>query len=269
MFTVMLMYQERSVKNQINTKLEQPIPLYTRVESILRHRILSGQMEPGQKFPKEDDLAAYFGVSKITIRTALSRLKQAGLISTSRPIGTFVAENIPVPKQFVVTGGIYDIVTDSTRYQAKPLGIEIKNASEVRNSRTIREFMGLTSEDLVCVVKRIRLLEGIPIYFIENFTNPEIAEKFDFEELSRKPFLKILKEKIGLTIGRGEMFIEALPAEADLAELLQIQIFDPLIFMQVFYWFPSGKPFEIVNLFMRSEFFRYKVELDSKGFEKI
>jgi len=54
-----------------NTKV---IPLYSRVESVIRNKILNGQLESGKKLPSEQELAAQFGISKITIRTALSHL---------------------------------------------------------------------------------------------------------------------------------------------------------------------------------------------------
>ena len=46
------------------------IPLYVRIESLLRSKILSGQYEPGQKLPTAVELAAEFRVSKITINGA-------------------------------------------------------------------------------------------------------------------------------------------------------------------------------------------------------
>ena len=51
------------------------IPHYFRVASLLRKKILSGQDEPGERLPTVDGLAEQFGVNKITVRTALSRLQ--------------------------------------------------------------------------------------------------------------------------------------------------------------------------------------------------
>jgi hypothetical protein len=39
--------------------------------------------------------------------------------------------------------------------------------------------------------------------------------------------------------------------------------------MQLYYWFESGAPLEIVNIFMRPDYFKYKVNIDAKGFENI
>ena len=104
------------------------------------------------------------------------------------------------------------------------------------------------------------------MYYIENILPPAIAQHLTAKELGKNHLLQILKEKIGLTIARGEMYIEAVPADPDVAEILKMQIFEPLILRQLCYWFPQADPFEIVNSYMRPDYFRYKVDLDVKSF---
>jgi GntR family transcriptional regulator len=254
---------------RISMRPQKLAPLYSRIESIIRNKIFSGQFEPGEKLPREEDLALEYNVSKITVRNALSRLEAEGLIVRTPGKGTFIAENIPVQKQFIVTGGIHDIVLDAKRYEVKPLGIETIKVREARITSIIRNFFNFLNNDEITIVRRIRLLKGTPIYFLENFIPKDIAKHLSIKELSQKPLLSILKEKAGFVVGRGEMYIEAIPADADVAEILNAQIFEPIILMQVFYWFPSGDPFEVVNAFMRSDYFKYKVDLHAEGFEKI
>ena len=245
------------------------MPLYSYIEYLIRNMMIRGQLEPGERLPSEEKLAEQFGVSLVTIRTALSRLSDEGLIVRNRPKGTFVTDSLSASQPIIVSGGIYDIVSEAMRYDVQALGIDTLKVSETRNAREIRSFLKLSNEDSISVVRRVRLMKGTPVYFLENFIPPDFADKITVTKLTKKPLLKILKEEAGLALGRGEMFIQAVPAEHDVAEALRVQLFEPLILMQVYYWFQSGEPFEIVNLFMRSEYFKYKVELDAEGFEKI
>ena len=48
----------------------------------LREQILSGGWKPGDKLPSENELAAQFGVSRVTVRNALQRLSGLGLLET-------------------------------------------------------------------------------------------------------------------------------------------------------------------------------------------
>jgi GntR family transcriptional regulator len=252
--------------NGLGKNRKTSIPLYVRIESLVRNRILNGQLQPGEKLPTEEDLVKQFGVSQITIRNALSNLERDGLIVRNRPKGTFVAENVPVRKKFVITNEVYNILEDADRYEVKGVDLKTMYIGETRNPRAIKEFFHLTSEDQICVVRRTRLLKGIPMYYIENILSPSIAQHLTLKDLSEKHLLKILKEKIGITIDRGEMYIEAVPADPDVAETLRMQIFEPLILRQLYYWFPTGEPFEIVNSYMRPDYFRYKVDVDVRSF---
>lgn len=54
--------------------------------------IRSGHFAPGDRLPSERQLAARFGVSRPTVREALSALESRGLVETRMGSGTFVAE---------------------------------------------------------------------------------------------------------------------------------------------------------------------------------
>jgi len=56
--------------------------------------ISEGAIKPGDKLPSEAELMTAGGVSRATVREALSRLQVSGLVETRRGIGTFVL-NLP------------------------------------------------------------------------------------------------------------------------------------------------------------------------------
>ena len=69
-----------------------PIPLYTRVASILRERIRAGEWMPGTQIPTIDALCAQYHVAEITLRQAVKTLAAEGLLSSRRGKGTFVID---------------------------------------------------------------------------------------------------------------------------------------------------------------------------------
>ena len=95
------------------------------------------------------------------------------------------------------------------------------------------------------------------------------CEHLNKKDLAHKPLLKSLKEKIGLSVGRGEFFMEAIPAEPDIAEILMTELFEPLISMKINYWLSSGEPFEVVNIFIRADNFKYKGNISAEHFKDI
>ena len=65
-----------------------------RIKNTLKQSILSGEFKPGEKLPREDQLAASFKVSKVSVREALRDLEGEGIIEKRRGIhgGNFVAQ---------------------------------------------------------------------------------------------------------------------------------------------------------------------------------
>ena len=61
----------------------------------IRDRIFRGQLMPGQRVPGERQLATQFGVSRPTIREAVHKLLDRGLIEHRRGVGSFVRQVDP------------------------------------------------------------------------------------------------------------------------------------------------------------------------------
>jgi len=65
-------------------------PRYSEIEDILRGEIQAGVHKLGTRLPTEHELCQRFGVSRFTVRQALSRLREAGILDARPGIGTIV-----------------------------------------------------------------------------------------------------------------------------------------------------------------------------------
>jgi GntR family transcriptional regulator, transcriptional repressor for pyruvate dehydrogenase complex len=75
----------------------QPIKLRkvsSQIADQIRSSILNGDFAPGDKLPAERQLAEMFGVSRPSIREALSTLESAGLVTSAQAGGTLVTSLI-------------------------------------------------------------------------------------------------------------------------------------------------------------------------------
>lgn len=70
---------------------------YERLAATIRAQILSGELGPGDRLPREPELSAAYRVSRNTAREALRALASQGLLVTKRGVtgGTFVAHPSP------------------------------------------------------------------------------------------------------------------------------------------------------------------------------
>jgi DNA-binding LacI/PurR family transcriptional regulator len=75
----------------INLSRDRRIPIYEQIYSFLKERIISGEYKPGQRLSGIKVMAKSLGVNHITLRQALKKLKDDGLLITESTRGTFVA----------------------------------------------------------------------------------------------------------------------------------------------------------------------------------
>ena len=237
------------------------IPLYSRVATIIQHKIASGQYEPGERLPTEDELVGQFGVSKITVRNALALLESDSLINRIRGKGTFVADTIPEIKQSVHTN-LNQMVERMKGSRTQPLEIKTISVADSRIPKDIHNFFKMANLDEIARIRRIETHENV-LYFYENYMLPDMARHITKKELAEKKSIqKVLHKKTGLTVTKGEMYLQAVPAEPDISQLLKCQSFEPLIHVQTYFWSQPEEPFEIVNRYFRACYFKYKVDVE-------
>ncbi|WP_062201429.1 GntR family transcriptional regulator [Demequina salsinemoris] len=67
-------------------------PLHVQVEQALLEDLDAGTWAPGERVPTEPELAARFGVNRLTVREAIASLRRTGHLVARQGAGTFVAQ---------------------------------------------------------------------------------------------------------------------------------------------------------------------------------
>ena len=65
---------------------------YQNVINWINENIDSGALKPGERIPSENELCARFGLSRQTIRHAIARMAEDGLLESRQGSGTYVAD---------------------------------------------------------------------------------------------------------------------------------------------------------------------------------
>lgn len=90
--------------------------VYSLVVEQIRELIQSGQLKPGDKLPTERSLAEQLGVSRSSVREALSALEVLGVIHSRQGLGNYVASNVSsdLPEEqfedLIVDEGTFEII---------------------------------------------------------------------------------------------------------------------------------------------------------------
>lgn len=67
------------------------MPLYETVLESMREKVSSGEWARGEIIPREVDLCEQYGVSRSTIRMAMARMVNDGMLTRVKGVGTYVA----------------------------------------------------------------------------------------------------------------------------------------------------------------------------------
>ncbi len=72
-----------------------PDLVYVLIADDIAKQVQAGKLVPGQRLPGEDDLAAEYGVARMTLRRAMRELRERGIVRTVAGKGTFVMSAKP------------------------------------------------------------------------------------------------------------------------------------------------------------------------------
>jgi 5'-deoxynucleotidase YfbR-like HD superfamily hydrolase len=74
---------------------------YVQIAASIRAAILSGELNPGSQLPTGEELAQFFGVSRMTVTSAIRMLREEGFIRSRAGSGVYVRDQaaLPVPDE--------------------------------------------------------------------------------------------------------------------------------------------------------------------------
>ena len=126
-------------------------------DRLLQDFILSGEVPPGELLPSETNLAAHYGVSRVTLRSALQMLQEAHMIRIRNGIGSVV-----LPRPPVVTEGLDRLVSleSYAREGATEVGTTDVEWSQVPADEQDAAKLELPTGTPINVVHRVKLFDG-------------------------------------------------------------------------------------------------------------
>jgi GntR family transcriptional regulator len=190
--------------------------LYRKVADDIKAAIAAGEYGAGTRLPSESELARRYGVSRGTVRQAFAALRADGVIASRRGA-----------RRTVIGGSRVQSFGELLSFSkwAKSLG-EVPSGQLIsldRRPATDEEETRLAIEPGASVyfMTRVRLLSGNPV-MIERAVYPErvgaLLAGFDLETESVTERL----EELGVVWTDSEHIIDAVPASAEDAQLLDV-----------------------------------------------
>jgi GntR family transcriptional regulator len=222
---------------------------HAQIEDWLADAIAAGRLNPGDRLPTEHDLAAWLGVSRMTLRQALSELTLRGLVTKAvgRGGGTFVAE--PKLEQDLTTLAGF---SEQLRRHGKVAGARVLAATRIPSSPAAAAALQLAEGDPVHDVRRIRLADGAPIV-IEHSQFPAALFPDLLDCRLDGSLYDLLAERYGKRPYRARESLEPVSAGVREAEALEVDEGAPLMLVERTAYSQAGEPLEYARDLFRGD----------------
>jgi GntR family transcriptional regulator len=189
--------------------VEKKTPLYRQVERRIEDLLLRGRYKAGDRIPPEAELVRSLGVSRITVRAALARLVDRGVLDRRQGSGTFL---VNPPDGARLRSGLEKL--ESYTVHAERLGVRLSSKDLdiklVEAGPEEAEALEVSGGTLLVRVSRILLMENSPAAWMVDFV-PENVIGADEVRKHFRPDAMLLDLLVseGVPVGSSQMSIEA------------------------------------------------------------
>ncbi|GGE52338.1 phosphonate metabolism transcriptional regulator PhnF [Pullulanibacillus camelliae] len=235
---------------------QSPIPIYYQIEEYLKKMIETGKFAVNQVIPSERELSGTFQVSRMTIRQAVSDLVNEGYLYRRKGKGTFVAEQkIEQPLQGL-TSFTEDMIKRGMTPSTRVLHFDKKKASV-----SIAKQLGISEQELVYEIKRIRLADDIPMALEMSYIPVKLVPNLT-ETIVQDSFYKYIEDTLQLKIEDAVQALEASIVLPEDAKRLDMKPGAAVLLIHRHTYLTSGKALEWVKSVYRAD--RYKFLINMK-----
>ena len=230
------------------------LPLHLQVEGMLRKLIEQPEYQNGKLLPNEVFIAKRLGISRNTVRQAANKLVHERLLVRKKGVGTKVAKNTITTRLNKWT---------SFTHEMDEKGVVFKNytvkVSFVLPDKEIRQLFNIAEGVKVIKLERLRGLNKGPVVYFISYFHPRIGltEKEDFS----KPLYETLERDHHVTVAVSKEGISAILANKKLAEKLNIEEGDPILFRKRVVCDPGDRPIEYNLGYYRADSFTYTIDI--------
>ncbi|MEW8958368.1 MAG: GntR family transcriptional regulator [Moorella sp. (in: firmicutes)] len=233
-------------------------PLYEQLKDILKQKIASGELKPGEALPGERQLTDIYGVSRVTVRQAIGELVKEGLLYRHHGKGTFVA-----PKRIERPLARLLGVAEELALEGLEVAIKVIKSGVEEPTPAIRHELRLAEIESVFCVSRLITVAGQPLLLDHSYFPQAIGQLLQNLDLS-KDLIYTHLELYGYKISNGMQRISAGRASREEARYLQYKPGFPVLIIKRTTYVEGGLPIDFSHVVYRGDRYEYIVNLQRR-----
>ena len=233
--------------------VDGPKPKHVQLREILR-RLIENELPPGSAIPSERELAERFGVSRLTVRSAVARLVADGLLVTVRGKGTYTMQRRMELQLYLMS------FTSDMRRRGLTPSTEVLGTAEAVPPQDTAGALRLAAGQTAYRLFRLRRADGVPLAVERGWYHRDHVPGLFELDLTDSLYTQ-LAERFGVVFDHATQTVWAEAADRETARLLGVRTGTPLLaFRRIS--FRGGSPVEDMTSWYRGDHYQVTMQLD-------
>lgn len=231
-------------------------PLHEQVRLDILQRVLRGEFKPDIAIPNENQLCEEYGVSRITIRRAISDLCTDEILYRRQGVGTFVTDVVRAAQAIKLRGSLADVLAEDPRIVFALVSEQSETSDAVRSTLKVDDAEAVSRLDFKVMLK------GEPFALAQLAVPAATIEDGPREMLNgtRQPILQIA-EWAGTMLAAAFQTIHARSCDDLAASILGIPVGSPILQIRRRYLDTDGQTTAVVTGHFHPERIEFNVKL--------
>lgn len=234
---------------------DSAVPLYLQLADELRNKILSGEWQPEQRIPSENELNQIYSISRMTIRQVLGKLVDEGLVFRVHGKGTFVAQ-----RKIPTRSPSYYGVREQLEAQGYSTRTETLAQGVIEADERLAGRLNVQVGTPLSMVERLRFAEETPISLHKSYVPVPLAPGLLDHDLAQRQLCQVLAQDYGLNMVYVHESLESLTPTPHELTALDVRRGTPLLLLEQRISDQSRRLFEYTRIKFRGD--RVRLEFD-------
>ena len=233
-------------------------PLYKQVVEALEERMNIGGLKPGEMLPSELALVNEFGVSRITVRQALSELEKRGQIVRRQGKGTFVG----TPSLSQQLDRQAKTIVEALRERGIEPEVDIFGIDQVEPPDRVREAFG-NGAAVTRLIRRYRHKDApiALVYLYLPLAMSGVAQLLAQDDHLRETTYSVFENEMHIEIKEATHVIRMVELDPEAASALDMKSGEPCLTMDRITYSEQDKVLELMTFYYPTDTFQFEITL--------
>jgi GntR family transcriptional regulator len=229
------------------------VPLYLQLERSLQQRIDSGEWAAGTQIPPEGELCRLYAVSRATVRQALARLTDRGILLRERGRGTFVRD-----ASLTAGRGVTSLTAELADLGVVAGALVLEQTVVTAGDQDAEASLNVASDARLFRLRRLRTGGGRPIGIQTTLLPLDRFDGIERMDFTDRSLYGVLRELWGVVPTEATETFTVGSLDEETAAALEVEAGAPAFHVDRL-TFDARGPFEFVRSVMRGD--RYRIRL--------